>query len=65
MFTLSLILDELHSPNSENSSILSVKNQIAMILYLFREYGKCKFFNNLGFLIICNSTFILFELLIG
>jgi hypothetical protein len=60
-----LTLDNLHTPNSENSSIISVKNQIAMILYLFRVYGKCMWSNKKGFLIIGNSSFILLELLVG
>ena len=41
---------------NENSSLTSPKNQVAIILYFFRNFGK-------WFLIVGNSAFILYELL--
>ena len=32
----------LHEPFNVNSSVISPKNQLALILYFFRVYLKCK-----------------------
>lgn len=63
---------------SDGKSYISAKNQIALLLYVIRRFGKCKslakilkFLNLnktikfLGPLMACNAFFITFELLVG
>ncbi len=38
---LNKFLDNIHKPFSESKNYISAKNQIALLLYVIRRYGKC------------------------
>jgi hypothetical protein len=51
-----------------NNNIINPRNQIALLLYFFRVYLKCKIkiiYINIGPLMLLNALFILIEILAG